>query len=669
MSQIDYTGKNLGGFRVLRKLGQGGMAVVYKAHEESLNRVVALKVIAQHLSDNPQFITRFQREAQAAAQLSHPNIVQIYAIGEDDGVHYFAMEYVKGRSLGDIIEEEGFLTAGRALPIIEQAAEALAVAHDAGIVHRDIKPANIMLDEAGRVKVADFGIAQMSTETRMTQSGMLVGTPEYISPEQCHAEKLDGRSDIYALGVTLYQLLSGRTPFNADTPAALVLQIVEGPVPQVGELNPTIPSDVQEIVRKMMHTDRNQRFQSAEDLLAAIKDADTRPMTGVHSRPVAAAPVSEPTEALPPGEETELTPPPAAPTEVTPPPVAAETEVTPPPLPATEVTPPPAAASEPLPPTAAEPAPTVADSEPETSAPTSPAAAAVRSTPATEARAATTEKWSPWLGIAAAVVVVVVLALLAWQFLPALGGGITVDNASTASVPVGEAAAGNQAAPGDETAGEDATEAASGEDPGQPAETAMGDEGTDDDATATEAAAGAEPEATEPGAGQAQAPAQQAEAQQQPPPAAAAQPQPEEPEVTFVPPPVNSIVAATSGEYEYIDLVGAWVEGVFGDQSFEVVDFPASPYPTVEQAARFLVTTTATLVSVQELAYYGNVQRQFTVGLTMRVTDLADGVTVVGPSSATVQYTAVNMQQNLERATSDLARRMARQLRQRIQVP
>ena len=243
------------------------MAVVYKAHEESLSRVVALKVIG---------------EAQAAAQLSHPNIVQIYAIGEDDGVHYFAMEYVKGRSLGEVIEQEGFLTAGRALPIIKQAAEALAVAHEAGIVHRDIKPANIMLDGAGHVKVADFGIAQMATATRMTQSGMLVGTPEYISPEQCRSEKLDGRSDIYALGVTLYQLLSGRTPFDADTPAALVLQIVDGPIPAVGSLNPTIPADVQHIVAKMMHTDRNKRFQSAEDLIHALKEADTQPTTGDH---------------------------------------------------------------------------------------------------------------------------------------------------------------------------------------------------------------------------------------------------------------------------------------------------------------------------------------------------------------------------------------------------
>jgi serine/threonine-protein kinase len=286
----DLTGCVLGGYRILRKLGQGGMATVYKAHEESLNRVVALKVIGHHLSDQPEFIERFRREAQAAAQLSHPNIIQIHAIGEDDGVHFFSMEYVKGESLGRLIERNGFLTAERAVPIVTQVAQALAAAHEARIVHRDIKPANIILDLAGRVKVADFGIAQMLTGSRLTQSGAVVGTPEYVSPEQCRGETLDGRSDIYALGVTCFQMVTGRPPFDADSAAALVLQIVEGQAPAIDALNPTVPAAVREIVAKMMDADRERRFQTAEDVLDALEALEVRSIAETPRTPLSTVP-------------------------------------------------------------------------------------------------------------------------------------------------------------------------------------------------------------------------------------------------------------------------------------------------------------------------------------------------------------------------------------------
>lgn len=629
--QTDFTGRTLGGYRILRKLGQGGMAVVYKAHEESLNRVVALKVIAQHLADDAQFITRFQREAQAAAQLSHPNIVQIYAIGEADGVHYFSMEYVKGRSLAEVIKEEGFLTAGRALPLITQAAEALAVAHDAGIVHRDIKPANIMIDASGRVKVADFGIAQVSTQTRMTQSGMLVGTPEYISPEQCHGEKLDGRSDIYALGVTLYQLLSGRTPFDADTPAALVYQIVEGPISPVGELNPTIPPGVQAIVAKMMHTDRDQRFQSAEDLIHALKEANTQPVTSaarVHPAPgVVAAPDS-------PGEPTVAMPPPgpaaaAAPTEAMAPTTAA--------VPPTEAMP----ESSTDPATEAMPA-TLQDSP----------APPPHSTPAAEAVTSGGNNRGALLGLAALVLILMTVAMVAWQFMGASGADETFDSiAETRPQALQET---QQEDAGNNGARAPTPSAAAGDATRTPAA---------DDATA-----GARPpaeDATTPP----QATAQEPPAATVEQPGATTKPPAGEEEPAFVRPPDNSIVADTSGEYEYVEQVHAWMEREFGDQDFEVVDFSSSPYPSLQAAARFQVVTTARLVGTEQLQYFGNVQTQFTVSLTSRVNDLATGVTVVGPETTTVKYTSVNMQQNLEKGATDLAHSMAQELRRLIRTP
>lgn len=275
IKELDLTGKNLGNYKVIGKIGQGGMATVYKAHELSLNRVVALKVLSPQLSEDKAYIKRFQREAQAAARLNHPNIIQVYAIGEEQGIHYFAMEYIKGKSLAHIRKEEGVLTPENAIPVIRQVAEALAEAHKAGLVHRDIKPGNIMIDAAGRAKVADFGIAFVSyANTKLTRDGSIIGTPEYLSPEQCEGKTVDQRSDIYSLGVTLYELLSGRTPYEADTPVSMLMKIVKGEFPPLQEVNPNVPDSLRIIVEKMMKKNVRERYQRMEEVIKDLLEIE-----------------------------------------------------------------------------------------------------------------------------------------------------------------------------------------------------------------------------------------------------------------------------------------------------------------------------------------------------------------------------------------------------------
>lgn len=278
VKEVDLTGKEFSNYKIIGKLGAGGMATVYKAHELSLNRMVALKILSPRLSDDADFIKRFHREAQSAAQLNHPNIVQIYAIGEEEGFHYFAMEYLKGKTLSNIKKEEGSLPADRSIAIIKQVTAALGEAHKAGLVHRDIKPCNIMLDDAGNAKVTDFGIAYVAdAKTKLTQDGSIIGTPEYLSPEQCEGKTVDGRSDIYSLGVTLYELLTGKTPYEADTPVSMLMKIVKGNFPPIGQVNPAVPEPVQKIVEKMMQTDPQNRYANTDELLKELQEVEKVP--------------------------------------------------------------------------------------------------------------------------------------------------------------------------------------------------------------------------------------------------------------------------------------------------------------------------------------------------------------------------------------------------------
>lgn len=265
-------GKVIGDYEILRELGRGGMGIVYKAHERSLQRVVALKVLPPNISSDIAFAKRFEREARFAASLSHPNIVSIYAVGKHEDVRYIAMEYIKGKTLTTLIREAGRLSVARALEITLQAADALLVAHRVGMVHRDVKPDNIMIDEAGRVKVMDFGLARgIHSATQLTADGAVLGTPRYMSPEQCEGLKPDHRSDLYSLGIVLFEMLTGRTPYSADTPLALMRQIVEAPLPSLQEISADVPPHVCSIVYRMAAKRPDDRYDSAETLCEDIR--------------------------------------------------------------------------------------------------------------------------------------------------------------------------------------------------------------------------------------------------------------------------------------------------------------------------------------------------------------------------------------------------------------
>ncbi len=264
-------GKIVGNYKVLREIGRGGMGVVYKAHEMSLQRVVALKILPERLAKDPSFVKRFAQEARSAAQLNHPNIVTIHAVGRHEGNYFIAMEYVRGESLYTVIHDAKRLEVSKALDFACQAAEALAEAHRRGIVHRDVKPPNMIVDEAGRLKILDFGLAKvLHSVSNLTDAGGLLGTPRYMSPEQCQGQELDARSDVYSLGITLYEMLAGETPFNAETPLALMKLIVDQPLPSLNEVNINVSKDVANVVHKMTAKRKEDRYQNAEELAEAL---------------------------------------------------------------------------------------------------------------------------------------------------------------------------------------------------------------------------------------------------------------------------------------------------------------------------------------------------------------------------------------------------------------
>jgi serine/threonine protein kinase len=266
-------------YRISRILGSGGMAEVYLARDCRLDRDVALKLLPHRYACDRESVERFRREAGAAARLNHPNVVQVYDWGEAGGTYYISMEYVPGRSLKEIIREEGPLSPERIVSVATQILDALAVVHAAGLVHRDIKPQNILIDDRGRAKVADLGIARAADSAGMTAKGSMVGTAHYLSPEQAGGETAVPASDLYSVGVVMYEMATGRPPFTGDNPVAIAMQHVgEPPVPP-SQLRPGLPAELEGVILRALSKSPAGRWGSADEFSAALRSpASQTPM-------------------------------------------------------------------------------------------------------------------------------------------------------------------------------------------------------------------------------------------------------------------------------------------------------------------------------------------------------------------------------------------------------
>lgn len=275
---INLLGKILGKrYVILEKIGEGGMALVYKARCQLLNRYVAVKILKPEFTSDEEFIKKFKRESLSAASLSHPNIVSVYDVGEEDGIYYIVMEYVQGETLKEYIKRNGKINYIETLKIINQIAFALDHAHKNGVVHRDIKPHNILITEDKMVKVADFGIARASSNSTITNTDKILGSVHYLSPEQARGGYTDHRTDIYSLGVVMYEMLTGKLPYDAESPISIAIKHIEESLVTPSELDSSIPKAVNDIVLKAMEKNVSKRYQNVKELLDDIYKAQQNP--------------------------------------------------------------------------------------------------------------------------------------------------------------------------------------------------------------------------------------------------------------------------------------------------------------------------------------------------------------------------------------------------------
>jgi serine/threonine protein kinase len=267
----ELVGKQISQYTVLEEIGRGGMATVYKARQASMNRTVAIKVLPRHFMHDPDFLERFQREVDVIASLEHPHILPIYDYGETDGIPFIAMRYLGGGSMADLIRR-----GKPKIPDLEkpfaQLAQALDYAHQQGIIHRDLKPGNIMLDENGNAYLSDFGIARV-VGSKLTGSDMIIGTPAYMSPEQANGVSIDARSDIYALGIVLFELITGREPYQAETPMAVLLKHMSEPLPSIRDVRSDVPETIEAVINMATEKNPDDRYASAGEMAQAFSEA------------------------------------------------------------------------------------------------------------------------------------------------------------------------------------------------------------------------------------------------------------------------------------------------------------------------------------------------------------------------------------------------------------